>query len=438
MEASMVYWVDHVGGRVKTFRIELKPFGYRMGPITQWKTLVADEDVHVKKGKPTVIKVKTVKTPKNTMVGPLHIMRHALGTVVDVVECGIPTRVEDEKCIDQVLFIPVESGEVKKGDLIGVLKVIFLRTGLPRRLMSISIPEVELKEETLEANLTWRDNGNVYREQIKTKVLGYTSTSVGVWRTLVADENVEIRKGEIVRIKVKNVNLPPNTVVVPLAIMKNARGSVIDVIQLGKPRRVEEEKVINQAIFLPIDDGIVEKGDLIGVLNVFYVGNSNLSAVLKEMETEKVNVVYRSGKGIVKEEVKVEPFGYRRSLLASWEVLIANENKKVKSGEPCIVRIKTIKIPKNTVTYPLNIMRYAYGTFIDLVPEGPPKKIEEDRVIDRILFLPIMNGEIRENQLLGVISMYPIEIGTFAKVRGWLDSWLDEMGERLGEPDWPF
>ncbi|MBO8182928.1 MAG: DUF22 domain-containing protein [Archaeoglobus sp.] len=437
MEASMVYWVDGVGGRIEMFRIELKPFGYRMGSITQWKTLVADENVFVERGKPAIIKVKTIRTPKNTMVGPLHIMRHALGTVVDVIECGIPTRVEEEKCISQVLFVSVESGEVKKGDLIGVLKVIFLRTGLLSRLMSVSTPEIELKEEPLEANLTWRDDGNVYREPIRTKVLGYTSSSIGVWKALVADENVELRKGEVVRIRVKDVNLPPNTLVVPLAIMRNAHGSVIDVVQLGKPKKLEEEKVIHQAVFLPIDDGIVEKGDLIGVLNVFYVGNSDLTAVLKEAEVEKVNVVYRSGKGVIKEEVKVEPFGYRRSLVASWEVLIANEHKKVRFGEPCIVEIKSIEIPKNTITYPLSIMRYAYGTFIDLVPEGPPKKIEEERIINKILFLPISNGEIREGQLLGVINLYPIEIGTLAKVRQWLDSWLDEMGRRLGEPDWP-
>ncbi len=437
MRAEMVYWVDNVGGTTERLRIELKPFGYRMAPVTQWRTLIAEEDVEVSKGEPVVIKVRTIEIPENTIVGPLHIMRHALGTITDVVECGIPGKVEESKCIDQVLFVPIDDGVVKAGDLVGILKVFFIRTGLLSRIFRLGPPKVELREEIEKAYLTWRDNGNVYREEIETKVFGYTRSHIGVWELLVADESVKVKKGEVTRIRIKEVHLPQNTVVAPLPFMRNAYGSVLDVIQLGKPSRVEDEKTIHQVVFLPIEDGRIEEGDLLGVINVYYVGVTDTRSVIVEKEPQNVNLVYRSGGGIIRKRVTVEPFGYKRAPTASWEVLIADENKKVRYAEPCILKIKKVKIPRNTILYPLSIMRHAYGTFIDLYADIPLQKIEEERFANKVVFYPIADGQVREGEIIGIINLYSVEVGTLMKTKQWLDSWLNQMGEAFAEADWP-
>lgn len=431
MKVEMVYWLDKVGGTVDRIRIDLKPFGYRMAPVTQWKTLIADEDVYVEKGKPTVVRIRHVELPGNTMVGPLSIMRHALGIVKDVVECGIPDKIEEDKCIDQVLFIPVEDGEIKKGDLVGVFKVFYVRTGLLSRILGLSPPKVELKEEVVEANITWRDDGNIYREKFKTKVFGYTRSHIGVWELLIADEDVKVRKGDIVRIKIKDVVLPPNTVVVPLSIMRNAYGTVLDVVQLGKPRKVEEEKRIEQAIFLATDDGKIEEGDVIGVINVYYVGTSDVKSTLIEKVPQKVKMVYRSGSGIIRKEIVAEPFGYKRSPTARWECLVAAENKKVKYGEPAIVKVQKINVPRNTIVYPLSIMRHAYGTVVDVFCDCPPWKVEEGGTISKVVYLPIMDGEIREGELLGVLNFYEVEVGRIEKIKQWYERWMRMSEEEL-------
>ncbi|MEM4702065.1 MAG: DUF22 domain-containing protein, partial [Archaeoglobaceae archaeon] len=44
MKVDIKYWIDVFGGKLEKFSIELKPFGFRMAPITYWKTLVADRD----------------------------------------------------------------------------------------------------------------------------------------------------------------------------------------------------------------------------------------------------------------------------------------------------------------------------------------------------------------------------------------------------------
>jgi hypothetical protein len=437
MKVKMLYWADQVGGKVERLNVELKPFGYRMAPVTQWKTLIAEEDVEVEKGKPVVVKVRTIDIPENTIIGPLNIMRHALGTVIDVVECGIPDRVEEEKCIDQVLFVPVDDGVIKAGDLVGVLKVFFIKTGLLSRIPILKPPKVELREEIVEANITWRDNGNIYRESMKTKVFGYTRSHVGVWELLIADERVKVKKGDIVRIRIKEVDLPPNTVVVPLSFMRNAYGSVLDVVQLGRPSRVEDEKRIQQAIFLGVEDGWIEEGDLIGVINVYFVGVEKLSSIPLELEPKEANLVYKSGEGVIRKNVTIEPFGYKRAATASWEVLIADERKEVRYGEPCLIKIKRVRIPRNTIVYPMCIMRHAYGAFVDLYSDIPLQKVEEERYANKVIFYPIADGEVKEGEILGIVNLYSVEVGSLRKVKQWLDGWLDEMGEAFAESDWP-
>jgi len=422
MKAEMLYWVDRVGGKVGSLSVELKPFGYKMAPVTQWKNLIAGEDVEVEKGKPVIVKVKTFEIPENTIVGPLNIMRHALGTVIDVVECGIPGRVEEEKCISQVLFIPIEDGEIKAGDLLGVLKVFFIRTGLLSRIPLIKPPKVELREEIEDVTLVWRDNGNIYREKTRTRVFGYTRSHVGVWELLVADETVRVNKGDVVRIRVKEVRLPPNTVVVPLSFMRNAFGTVLDVVQLGRPRKVEEPKKIEQAIFLAVEDGVIEEGDLIGVINVYFVGVEKLESIPVELESREVNLVYRSGGGVIRKTAVVE---------------LADETREVKYGEPCLVRIKKIMVPQNTIVYPMSIVRHAYGAFVDLYSDIPLQRVEEERVANMAVFYPIADGMIKSGEIIGIVNLYSVEVGSPTKVKQWLDNWLDEMGEAFAESDWP-
>jgi len=429
MKVEMTYWVDEIGGKLERRELELKPFGYRMAPVTQWEMLIADEDITVEKGKPVILKVKPIYLPENTMVGPLSIMRHALGVVQDVVECGIPERVEDEKCINKVLFIPVESGEVKKDDLIGVLKVFYIRAGILNRIFGLNPPKVEIKREVTEANITWRANGNVYRKRAKLDALGYTRSHIGVWEMLIADEDITVKKGDIVRVNIKEINLPPSTVVVPLSIMRNAYGTVLDVVELGRPKRVEDEKNLQQAIFLAVEDGKIEKGDLIGVISVYYVGLTEVESVIQEKSPERVRMIYRSGEGIIKKEVTVEPFGYKRSPVAKWEVLVADENKELRYGEPAVVKVKKVKVPPNTIVYPLHIMRHAYGTVVDIFCDCIPWRVEEGGVIQKVVFLPVMDGKIREGEMLGVLNFYNVEVGRLEKIRGWYSKWV-KMSEK--------
>ncbi|OYT33451.1 hypothetical protein B6U96_15565 [Archaeoglobales archaeon ex4484_92] len=437
MRANLVYWLDKVGGTTDKAGITLKPFGYRMARMIQWKALIADEDVCLERGKPTIVKIKPIELPGNTMVGLLSIMRHALGIVKDVVECGIPDKVEEDKCIDQVLFLPIENGEIKKGDLVGILKVFFVRPGLLSKILGLSPPKIQIEERKVEAMLTWRDDSEMYREKFNTRELAYTSSGIGFWELLIANEDVKVKNGDIVRTRIGKISLPRNTIVEPLGIMRHAYGTVLDVIQLGKPKRVEEKKEIDQAIFLAVNDGRIEAGDIIGVINVTYVGFEINEANLVKIP-RKVKIVYRSGRGIIRKEILAEPFGYKMRMTARWECLISDENKRVRCGEPTFVKVEPVEVPKNVIVYPLSIMRHAYGTVIDVSCDHPLWRIENGGLVSKVLYLPIIEGEIRKGDLLGVLNLHEIEVSSLTKVKDWLNRWMMEMGEVVSYSDWPF
>jgi hypothetical protein len=330
----------------------------------------------------------------------------------------------------------VDDGVVERGDLVGVLKVFFIRTGLLSRIFSLSPPKVELREEVVEANVCWRDNGNIYREKMTTEVFGYTRSHIGEWESVVAGERMKIKAGEVARIRIKELKIPPNTVIVPLNVMRNTTGVLLDVVQLGRPSKVEEEKTISQAVFLPVEDGVIEEGDLLGVINVYYVGVKDVKKIMLDKKPERVNLVYREDSRVMRREVEVPPLGFKRGQVARWECLISDEDKKVRYGEPTILKIKDLVIPRNTIPYPFAIARHAYGTCVDLYMEVP-RKVEEEFVARKVVFLPIADGKIRKGEIVGILNLYTIEIAGISKVKEWLDSWVDEVGEVFSYPDWP-
>ena len=136
-KVEIVYWKDYIGGKLKSKVRDIEPYGFQLSPIAEWKMLVVDEDVAVEEGKIKCIKIKELEIPEYTIVSPLPIMRHALGCVLDVFQPGEPKKVEERKKITGVLFLPIKGGIIKKGQLVGVINVRYVKTGALKRIKSI-------------------------------------------------------------------------------------------------------------------------------------------------------------------------------------------------------------------------------------------------------------------------------------------------------------
>lgn len=432
MKLELKYWLDVFGGKLEKIEIDLKPFGFRMAPVTQLKTLVADKDTSVEKGKPAIVRVRTITLPANTFVGPLNIMRHPLGSVLDVVECGVPTRVEEEKCINNVVFLPIESGEIKRGDIIGALKVFYVKTGFIGKVLNMGEPKVEVSKEKVTGNLVWREDGNVKSETVEVEDLVYRRVHVALWEPVVSDEDVELRAGEVVKVRVKEIEIPANTVVVPIGFAMNAYGSLVDVVEAGRPSRVEEEKRITHAIFLPFEDGKVEKGDLLGVISIYFVGLADYGEILEKREQKEFTMVHRSGEGVIRKFMRMDPFGFRRKQIARWELLIADEKKKLQAGKTCLVAVKKLTIPRNSLIYPMHIMRNPYGVFVDAVLQRVAR-VEDEKIVNKVVFLPVLNGEINRGDIIGIINIYEVEVSTWEKLKTWVSEWIEAQQRILYE-----
>lgn len=427
---EIVYWKE-IGKDLAKIEVKKESVKYRIAPFVQWKVLVAEETANVKKSEPVILKIKDVKIPENTILAPLSIMRHALGTTIDVLEKGI-SRVEDEKTITHAVFLPVEDGVIEKGDIVGVLKVFFVKTGMIDRRFGFSASDIKIREEMVDANLVYRLNGELRREKIKTRFFGYFKSYIAEWEPIISAENVEIKKGMMARVKIKHINLQPNTVVTPLHIMRNAYGTVVEVVQEGKLSKVEEEKNITEAIFLPIKDGKIQKGDLLGVLNIYYTAIGDFKPKMGLKEEKFARLVYEKSGRIIRDGMLIKPFAYRRKPIARWEPLIANENITLRKGEVIEVEVEQLRLEENTIVYPLYIMRHAYGTVVDLI-EAKQAKVENQKTIRKVLFMPVFDGEIRKGQLIGVVNVYNVEVEQYDVLSKWLSEWVEEMKRAGGE-----
>ena len=118
----------------------------------------------------------------------------------------------------------------------------------------------------------WKDKigGEIERQVTDAFSYGFTVGSHGEWEMAIAKEDKEVSKNELVNIKIEDIELPPKAIVLPCNIMRHALGIVSSLAAVGQPKSVEEKRVLNEAIFHPIFDGKVSKGELLSVVNILY------------------------------------------------------------------------------------------------------------------------------------------------------------------------
>ncbi len=118
----------------------------------------------------------------------------------------------------------------------------------------------------------WKDKIGGETERLETEAFsyGFTVGQHGEWEIVIAKEDKEVAKNELVSIKIEPIELPPRAIVLPCNIMRHALGIVPSLAVAGKPKGVEETRFLDEAIFHPLFDGLVRKGELLCVVNVFY------------------------------------------------------------------------------------------------------------------------------------------------------------------------
>lgn len=411
MKARTVYWKDKDRMETAEGFTEIHSASFKSARKAYWKLMIASQEVKVRKGEVALIKIDPIHLPPKTAVSPLSIMRHALGTVVDVYGEKL-YRIEEEKKIVYAAFLPVEKGVVEEGDLIGVIKVYPMNVAPADYVGSIAEPDVNIPFREFEGNITYRKNGEIVREKVKLKEYWYRRWHIAEWHPLIAKEDIKVKKGEPILLRVENVELPENTIPVPLSIMRHALGTVIDVAHNGRPKMVEEKKLITHALFIPAFDGKIEEGDLIGVLNAYYISTGERASRLLQhiMKSIEANQVYWKDGKLIRKRIRIPPFSFKRSSIGKFEPVVAAESRDLEKGNVEMIKIMDLEFPSGTIVQPLTAFNHAVGSIVDIASLEPPRPVEEDRKGSHALVLAIKSGRIEKGDLLGAVAVYNVSV----------------------------
>ncbi|WP_456471865.1 DUF22 domain-containing protein [Methanocaldococcus sp.] len=90
------------------------------------------------------------------------------------------------------------------------------------------------------------------------------------------------------------------------------------------------------------------------------------------------------------------------------ELIISEEDVKVKSGDIKPIKIREIKIPANCIIMICPYARHKLGSVIS-VGEEIPLPLEVDRKVDCATFAVALDGEIKKDDLLGVLLIIRAE-----------------------------
>ncbi len=115
------------------------------------------------------------------------------------------------------------------------------------------------------------------------------------------------------------------------------------------------------------------------------------------------------------------------------------KNKTVEKGKPEVIRIKKVEFPPNSVCFILGRMRHALGAVIDVLHGGIPRYVETVSYADRVIFLPICDGEVKKNDLLGVVDLVYVKPVKKMQILDKIRKIFEPDVEKLVESkDWPY
>ncbi len=432
----LVYWEDDECDRIIKTEVKLKKTKYVVNPVAKWLPVIAAEDKPLRAGHPEMVRVEKISLPENVICAPLKIMRHGLGTLLALLPMGKPRCIEEEKHFTRVVFMPAFDGEIKTGDLLGVLLAHFLHVGIDSGADPRSIDD-----KTHNARFAYWRNDQLVREEVQIEATTYLQSNVYEWVPIISATSTDIRKGELKVIDTQSFEIPRNTIVDSLFVMRNALGDVIGVFRPGKPKKIETTRTISKVLFLGARDGRIEKGDLLEVASLHYVmvDEPHFEPLKREVTA---NIVYQDRDSIVRDEVHLEPHGHEeRTSKGRWAYVVAAETRKLEKGKAVMVKIKDIVFEPGTVVAPLFAMRYALGVLLDVSGEGKPQKIEKRQRVTQAFLLPVFDGKVKEGEILGMLRVQGVKVTSGDKLYSLLGKVADKLvmdsGQFEESSEWP-
>lgn len=97
------------------------------------------------------------------------------------------------------------------------------------------------------------------------------------------------------------------------------------------------------------------------------------------------------------------------SIIGKMRAVVAAEDVAVKTNEARSIKIKKIDIPENHITF---LSAYAANRYGHAIAVGGEVHlpISMDKTVDHASFLASLDGNIKKDDLLGILILLPIEV----------------------------
>ncbi len=105
-------------------KVEASTYEFTIATRAKWEMIVADEDVTIAKGAFEKIRIREICLQRDLLALLCAFTPHPLTSVVRVGSGGGVAPVEADRTIEVAYILGQETGEIKEGDLIGVLNVL--------------------------------------------------------------------------------------------------------------------------------------------------------------------------------------------------------------------------------------------------------------------------------------------------------------------------
>ncbi len=99
--------------------------------------------------------------------------------------------------------------------------------------------------------------------------ISYETSGGGIHRgarVVFADQEVNVKKGQIFMIKIKPLQIPRHHLSFMSAYARHPLGNVMSLVD-EKPKKLDKSRTVKEAVFLAWGDGKIETNDVIGVVD---------------------------------------------------------------------------------------------------------------------------------------------------------------------------
>jgi hypothetical protein len=126
------------------------------------------------------------------------------------------------------------------------------------------------------------------------------------------------------------------------------------------------------------------------------------------MSTQIIQVVSRKNGELNSTKVKTSSYEFTMATRAKWEMIIANEDMSIRSGEFKKIDVKDINVEPDMVAMPCIFSQHAVASVLKIGAKEGNVPVDKERVIDSAYVIGQETGHIREGDLLGILNLFPI------------------------------